>query len=213
MSESRARILDCACELYLEDGFEGFSMRKVARSVGVTAPALYRHYESKEHLLMDVVGEAHNVLGQYLHTSLEGATPHDRFQRAGTAYLDFALDHPRYFQVMSTFAEFMGLDEMPEELAERSCAVQRFWDDRVRECVEAGVLRRDAPEAIGLTLWSHAFGLISLYLLGLLSVSEEVFRTLYHDSFERVLCGLGGDLLVERIDARRSAASDEEVQA
>src|SRR5690606_6240441 len=47
MSEQRERILACACELYLTDGLDGFSMRKLARSLGVTAPALYRHYESK----------------------------------------------------------------------------------------------------------------------------------------------------------------------
>ena len=44
MSEQREHILTCACELYLEDGLEGFSMRKLARDVGVTAPALYRYY-------------------------------------------------------------------------------------------------------------------------------------------------------------------------
>ena len=48
MSEQRDRILSCACEMYLQDGLDGFSMRKLARVLGVTAPALYRHYESKE---------------------------------------------------------------------------------------------------------------------------------------------------------------------
>jgi AcrR family transcriptional regulator len=213
MTDSRARILDCACELYLEDGFDGFSMRKLARSVGVTAPALYRHYESKERLLLDVVGEAHRVLGQYLHASLEAPTPEERFSRAGRAYLEFALDHPRYFQVMYALGEFMGLDEMPEEIAERSCAVQRFWHDRVRECIEAGVLRRDDPEAIGLTLWSHAFGLISLHLLGLLDATDDEFRVLYSESFERVLLGLGDEMLTTAIEARRRAVSGEEVPA
>ena len=38
MSTPRDRILVSAVELYLEDGFDGFSMRKLARSLGVTAP-------------------------------------------------------------------------------------------------------------------------------------------------------------------------------
>ena len=71
MSEQRDRILACACDLYLENGLEGFSMRKLARCLGVTAPALYRHFESREHVLHEVVREAYErftekVYGQRL---------------------------------------------------------------------------------------------------------------------------------------------------
>ena len=53
-TEQRDRILACACDLYLADGLDGFSMRKLARSLGVTAPALYRHYGSKERVLLGI---------------------------------------------------------------------------------------------------------------------------------------------------------------
>jgi AcrR family transcriptional regulator len=43
MSDQRDAILAAACDLYLRSGLDGFSMRKLAREVGVTAPALYRH--------------------------------------------------------------------------------------------------------------------------------------------------------------------------
>ena len=205
MTQPRDRILGCACELYLKDGFEGFSMRKLARRVGVTAPALYRHYENREKVLLDVVGQAHNVLAQYLYRSLAGETPRERFSRAGEAYLDFALDHPRYFQMIYSFAEFMGLDEVPEEVAEETCAVERFWHDRVRECVEAGLLRPASPEEIGLSLWAHAYGLISLYLRGMLDVTEEVFRQLYRSSFIRLLRGVATPAYAAQLDAEMEA--------
>ena len=59
MSEQRERILSLACDLFLSDGADGFSMRKLARAVGVTAPALYKYYESKERLLHDVMTQAY----------------------------------------------------------------------------------------------------------------------------------------------------------
>jgi AcrR family transcriptional regulator len=190
MSESRDRILTCACELYLNDGFEGFSMRKLAREVGVTAPALYRHFPSKERVLLDVVEEAYKILVQYLHRALRGETPLERFRLAGDAYLEFALDHPRYFQMFSAFSDVMGLDELPEELQEQGCSVQRFWHDRVRECIDARILAPLDPEALGLSLWAHSFGLISLYLRGMLAVSEEEFRTMYAGSFRTLFVGI-----------------------
>ncbi|NIP56498.1 MAG: TetR family transcriptional regulator, partial [Gemmatimonadetes bacterium] len=67
MSIQREQILACACDLYLKGGLEGVSMRRLAREVGVTAPAIYRHFEGKEDVLLGVVGEAYKTLAQYLH--------------------------------------------------------------------------------------------------------------------------------------------------
>jgi AcrR family transcriptional regulator len=190
MTDVRETIRSCACALYLEDGFEGFSMRKLARAVGVTAPAIYRHYESKEALLLDVVSEATRQLVQYLYRALAGSTPEERFRIAGAAYLDFALEHPRYFQIVAAFCDLMGLDEVPEEVARQTAMVQQFWHDRVRECVQTGILREGDPEEIGLTLWAQAYGLISLYMKRNLGMPEEAFREAFSRSFVRVLRGL-----------------------
>jgi AcrR family transcriptional regulator len=201
MADTRDRILGCACDLYMQDGLEGFSMRKLARSVGVTAPALYRHFENREEVLLEVVGEAYDELFQTLSSSLSGTTPMERFLMSGEAYMDFALSHPRYFQIMHAFAEFMGLDDPPAALAKRSCALEQFWYDRVRECQDAGMLREDDIERISLTLWAHAYGLLSLYLRRLMVMSEEIFREEFRASFLRVLRGLAteeaGTLLEE----------------
>jgi AcrR family transcriptional regulator len=195
----RERILACACDLYLTDGLDGFSMRKLARSLGVTAPALYKHYASKERVLLDVVGEAYRQLIQYLHQALQGRTPEERFRLAGQGYLEFALQHPRYYEVLFMGVELLRVDDVPEEITTQGCAVGQFWNDRVRECIEAGMLREGDPEGIGMALWSHAHGLISLYLKGMLAISEEQMRALYQASGARVLMGLGTEAYAARL--------------
>jgi len=191
MTEQRENILACACDLYLEDGLDGFSMRKLARAVGVTAPALYRHFESKEAVLLEVVGEAYARFAQYLYGALQGRTPEERFRLAGTGYLDFALDQPRLYEVLFASPDVMGMKQISPEVEAQACAVGQFWNDRVRECVDAGMLRRADPDALGVTLWAHAHGLVSLYLLGALPVeNEEAFRELYRLSGNRLLRGL-----------------------
>ena len=192
MSEQRDRILSCACEMYLQDGLDGFSMRKLARVLGVTAPALYRHYESKERVLLDVVGEAYRTLIQYLHRALQGRTPEDRFRLAGDGFLDFALEHPRYYEVLFMGVELLAVEAVRAETADQGCAVGQFWNDRVREAIGAGMLREGDPQAIGVTLWAHAHGLISLHLKGMLPIDEGAFRTLFKQSSARMLQGLGG---------------------
>jgi AcrR family transcriptional regulator len=192
-SEHGERILGCACELYLRDGFEGFSMRKLAREVGVTAPALYRHYEGKEALLLDVVKEAFKVMAQHLYTALGGPDPRERFRMAGQAYLDFAMEHPRFYEITYSYHQWLGLDEPPAEIAPLACGIGQFWNDRVRECMDAGFLADDDPDAVSLALWAQAHGLISVYQRGLLGVTSDEFRELYRAQMSRLIAGVGSD--------------------
>jgi AcrR family transcriptional regulator len=199
LSEQRDRILSCACELYLQDGLDGFSMRKLARVLGVTAPALYRHYESKERVLRDVVGEAYRTMIHYLHRALQGRTPEDRFRMAGQGFLDFALEHPRYYEVLFMGVELLSVEAVRAEIAEQGCAVGQFWNDRVRETIDAGLLAEGDPEAIGMTLWAHAHGLVSLYLKGMLPLDEAAFRVLVKSSSARLMKGLGTNAFAARL--------------
>lgn len=186
----RTDILNKACELYLTGGTEAVSMRRLARELGVTAPALYRHYDSREQMLLDVVSEAYRLCAEYLQVALTGASPLERFRLAGQGYLDFALDHPKLYEMMYTPTHTLGVEAFPEELTARIASVGQFFNDRVRECIDAGLLRRIDAQDVSLTLWAHAHGLISIYLRGCLQMDEEMFRTLYHESGHRVVHGM-----------------------
>ena len=140
MSSQRDRILECACDLYLKHGLDGFSMRKLARRVGVTAPAIYRHYEGREAVLADVLREAHRTFARYLYAALAKPTELERFIGAGEGFLNFVIDHPRWYGIMHTAPEHLGLAALPEDIEALIGSVHRIWIDRVRECMDAGIL-------------------------------------------------------------------------
>jgi AcrR family transcriptional regulator len=54
----RGQILDAALSVFAEKGYEAGTMREIAAIVGVSEPALYRHYSGKEALLLDLVTTA-----------------------------------------------------------------------------------------------------------------------------------------------------------
>ncbi|MFW6192424.1 MAG: TetR/AcrR family transcriptional regulator [Gemmatimonadota bacterium] len=190
MSIQPEQILACARDLYVEEGLDALSMRRMAERLGVTAPALYRHYENKERVLVDLVGEAYGVLLGHLSRALEGDSPWERFRKAGEGYLEFAVEEPRLYQVLYAAPEIIGVGELPEETAARACAIGQFWDDRVRECMDAGFLERGDPTEVSTTLWAHAHGLVSIWLRGMVDLDEEAFRSLFRSSARRVLAGL-----------------------
>jgi AcrR family transcriptional regulator len=210
MSDQRGKILGCACDLYLSGGLEGFSMRKLAKQVGVTAPALYRHYENREHVLADVVREAYREFTAYLYRALEGRTSLERFFRAGEGYLDFALQHPRWYELLFISPEHMGMDALPDDIEAMGCAVHQFWVDRVRECMDEGILRQGDPVQMSLTMWAHAHGLLQLYHHGHFRMDEQEFRLQFQASGAVMMMGIATDefaaQLAEQTDAARPAA-------
>jgi AcrR family transcriptional regulator len=190
MATQRGEILDAACDLLVSGGLDGLSMRKLAMQLGVTAPALYRHYENKEAVLVDVVGEAFKVYAQYVYRALDGRTPVERFRLTGQWYLAFALEHPQYYALLHAAHEIMGNQALPHEATDHAYAVGQFMVDRVREAMECGMLKAGPPETVAWTMWAHAHGLVSIYHRGLFRIEEAEFRDLFLESSWRLMEGL-----------------------
>lgn len=56
MNDTGERILLAALKLFSADGFEAVSVSDIAREVGITKGALYRHYPSKRDIFLSIVG-------------------------------------------------------------------------------------------------------------------------------------------------------------
>ena len=202
MSDQRERILAHARELYLTDGLDGFSMRKLARQVGVTAPALYRHYDGKEAVLADVLREAYQSFTRYLYRALGAPTPLERFFGAGEGYLDFVIEHPRWYAMVNSSPEALGMDALPEDIEAMGFALHQFWIDRVRECIEAGILKPDDPEKISMTMWAHARGMVQIYHEGHCRMDEAEFRRVFEESGARLMAGVATEAFGAELAAR-----------
>jgi AcrR family transcriptional regulator len=177
--ETRQQILSEARELFLKKGLSGVSMRAVADGVGVSATALYRHFNDKDALLASLLGEAFGTFGSYLGRCLGGRTPLERFRICGQEYIHFALDHPRDYELMfSTNCTDLGLKQVNTEVNERAQPTFEILVDRVRECMEAGVFVQRDVRQIALYTWATLHGPIGLWLQGHLkaAIDEPALR-------------------------------------
>lgn len=175
-------------------------MRRLAGDLGVTAPALYRHYASKEQLLLDVVMEAFHRFSSYLTTALTGSTPAERLYLSGQGHLNFALQHPMLYEMLFIPAHALGMEAYPEQLTAHLTSLSQFYDDRVRECMEAGLLTMQDPHEVSFTLWGHAHGMVSIYLRGCHPMDEEHFRAAYWASCRRIMNGIATDAYALAMD-------------
>lgn len=187
----RERILRAARSQFSDAGEQGFTMREVARRGGVTAAAIYHHFEGREELLGEVLRLGFEEFEAYLRRALEAGTPHERLLGTASAYIDFALDHPRDYEVMFMRPGVPGVRRYPEDFDAGESPGFQLVQGRVEECMEAGLLREEDPLRTTFLLWAAVHGLVSLRLAGRFPGPAERFRTVAMERMGRLVEALG----------------------
>src|SRR5436309_61027 len=93
--ELRQAILTASGELFLEQGYEHFSLRKVAERIGYSPTIIYLYFHDKDDLLFTVVDEGFARFGQQLAAAATSQEdPWERLIALGRAYVAFGLEYP-----------------------------------------------------------------------------------------------------------------------
>ncbi len=190
---TRTRLLIEARDLYLQVGSARVSLREVARRSGVSAAAVYRHFDNKEALLRQVCSEGFRVFASYLVRALAAPTPAARMTACSREYLRFGIEHPRDYRVifMSDADDVIALGPRQPSDGAHDPTFQ-FLIDRVHECMAAKVIARGDADQVATLIWAHVHGLVSLRLSGHLGRigNDAAFAGLYDNAVRKLMAGL-----------------------
>jgi AcrR family transcriptional regulator len=187
---ARRPPLDAALAVLRRDGPTHLTMRLIAAEAGITATALYRHYDDKEALLRDVVRAVYGVFKAYMLAEAEGAAPSAWLRLGISRYRQFALDHPKYYELLFVTPHGIGIDRYPTDFLRGKSPTFRRLTDAVSACMESGALRRGVPADVALSIFAHMHGLIMLHFAGRFGDDADTFRAFYDKSMEHLLTGL-----------------------
>ncbi|MEA4906543.1 MAG: TetR/AcrR family transcriptional regulator [Anaerolineaceae bacterium] len=108
--ETRARVVDAAYQLFLEQGYHATSMRDVARRAGLTVGAIYNHFATKEDLWKEIVltkHPYHEIFPQL--RAVQGQTYADLVRSAAGVLVEALRKRPDLLNLMLTeIVEFKG---------------------------------------------------------------------------------------------------------
>src|SRR3954449_3014255 len=96
-------IKDTARRILVEHGGEGFALRAIAREMGMTAPALYRYFDSRENLVAHVVADLYEELCAHLEAArgaADPATPPAQLLACSRAFRRWAIGHHQEFGLL-----------------------------------------------------------------------------------------------------------------
>jgi AcrR family transcriptional regulator len=160
-AELRALILNTARSLFVHEGYESFSLRKVAQQVGYSPAAIYKHFSSKKDIFESLTEESFAALVQASAaiTPAPGEDPVHVLKRGMHAYVAFGLANPDHYR----FAFLLPAQKSATPAAPyRPRPAYSALRDRVQRCIDSERLRSGNLDLFAQSLWSAVHGVTSL---------------------------------------------------
>jgi AcrR family transcriptional regulator len=165
-SETRDKILDAARELFVTEGYEGVSMRRVADKIEYSPTAIYVHFTDKNELFRELCQQDFARLAEVFQSSTMPIDPVERLKQIGRTYMEFGMTHPNHykFMFMTPHPPLEPDEEEREKMGNPEVDAYAFLKWAVQQAISAGRLREELADAdpVSQTLWAAVHGVISL---------------------------------------------------
>jgi AcrR family transcriptional regulator len=166
--ETRDKILDAARELFVNEGYEGVSMRKVAQKIEYSPTAIYVHFQDKEQLFLELCHSDFRRLAESFGQLAVISDPVERLRRIGHAYMQFGLENPNHYRMMFMTSHPPIPNGVEKEMGKGNPEedAYAFLQQTVQEALRAGAFRPELTDAdlIAQTLWAGVHGVVSLQI-------------------------------------------------
>ena len=159
-AQVRAEVKQAALGQLAQSGPAGLSISAIGKQLGVSGPALYRYFASRDELLTELVIDAYHDLADALRAAAgqsAGQEPRPRFEALARAYRSWALDQPHRYRLLYG-PPLPGYDAHAQRLVDASQAAMNQLVGVLREIDDRTAPAPPQPLASQLTAWALAHG-------------------------------------------------------
>lgn len=196
----RRSILDAARDLFVTEGYQNVSIRKIAERIEYSPAALYGYFPSKDDIFFALAEEGFRLLGKAgdepRRAQLEALAPIERVRARFWRLYEFSREQPQYFALMFVDRSVPRISREYERFAfARETKAQIV--EEIRMCVEAGELPSTLdPAAAMRTLMVGLLGVAVLHLSERLAPGENADH-LAADVLTLTLAGLKSGVILQ----------------
>jgi AcrR family transcriptional regulator len=157
----REEILDAARTLFVKEGYEHVSMRKIAEKIEYAPGTIYLYFRDKAEIMERLCEETFSKLLRKMQAlNNDPSNPLEGLRRGLRTYIQFGIDNPNHYVV--TFVQAKQLPEDHHPKAGEQCF--NHLRAAVRRCIEADQLNCEDTEEVAQAIWAGAHGIVTLLI-------------------------------------------------
>jgi AcrR family transcriptional regulator len=160
---TRRGILDAARDLFVTEGYQNVSIRKIAERIEYSPAAIYGYFPSKDDIFFALAEEGFRLLGDPAHSkdpAYQTLSPLDRLRAMFRWFYEFSREHPQYFALMFVDRSVPRISREYERFA-FARELKGFLVAEVQQCIDQKLL----PPSV------QPFVAVRLLTMGLLGVA------------------------------------------
>ena len=153
-----ASILTAARDLFVAEGYQSVSIRKIAERIEYSPAAIYSYFASKDDIFLALAAEGFHRLDEKVQAAMKTDDPIENVRACWWAFYEFSQEQPAYFELMFVdrsvpriTQEWEGFEFLQQMLNNAVGAIQK--------AIDAGAFPRTlSPNAAMHTLWAALIG-------------------------------------------------------
>lgn len=161
--ETREMILAAAKKLFLNEGFEHITIRRIAEKIEYSPAAVYLYFKDKDAILCALQEIGFNEFHRRQQILAGIKDPAEKLRAHGRLYVQFAFENRELYDLM--FIIRAPMNSLPKN-GEWVTGIRTLdiLKDNVRECMEAGLIKKGSVDAVSFGIWSLVHGMVSLII-------------------------------------------------
>jgi AcrR family transcriptional regulator len=199
---TRQAILDAAHDVFVAEGYDGASIRKVAQRAGYSHGTIYLHFRDKDDLLYQLSEEQFRALLERLRALPRSLDALSRLTAALRTYVDYGLEFPNHYDLMFSIRPAHLRHAAERRFGPMAEQVYAFLYDVLVKAGERGLVAIGDPDVDTTALIAAMHGAIEMYKADAIDLAEA------RAAAERLIVMLQAGLERRPVGHRASEASD-----
>lgn len=178
----REEIVDCALKIVESRGGDALTARSLGEMLGSSPRPIFTIFQSMEEVFQEVMKKAYGIYRDYLNQGLKEEYP---FKGAGKAYIRFAGEHPKLFQLL-----FMSEADKVPDIRQVLHVIEEEYERVLGSITSTFHIDDKIAEKLYQHLWIYSHGIAVLIATKVCKFSEEEISNMLTEVFIGLLTSL-----------------------
>ena len=184
---TRDEIIEKALDIVHTEGIDRLTSRELGAQLGSSARPIFTVFESMDEVKLEVIRHARELYRQYVDRGLKARLA---FQGVGVAYITFALEEPKLFQLL-----FMNAQTTKDDAGEAVSVnvsqilplIDNSYEKILRSVQEPYGLDRQTADRLYQHLWIYTHGIAAMCATRLCNYTMEQMKEMMKEVFDGLL--------------------------